>query len=135
MSKVTIAVTAGVAAVYPFGQQHASRVLKQGQSLDVEVGPDAGPKLADLAGVLGLVFDSIKADLGAPAAGVAQDEPFGQRDGTMEVRAADGPVTVRRYAGSDFAELSLAEGEKFTAEVTESNRITLAIYPAEASPK
>jgi hypothetical protein len=128
MAKFSIAVTAGVANVYPFGQQHDGHVMKAGQSIDLEVGPDCEPKMADVAGVLGLMFDKMKEDLGAPAAGVATSEPITKREGTLDVTAVDGDVLLRRYAGSDFAELILKQGEHAVVDVTESNRITLAVY-------
>jgi len=128
MAKFTITVATGVANIYPFGQQHEGRTLKAGQGMDLEVGPGCEPKMAEFAGILGLAFDKMKEDLGAPAAGVATSAPLSEREGTLDVAAVDGDVLLRRYAGSDYAELILKQGEHAVIDVTESNRITLAVY-------
>jgi hypothetical protein len=125
MNNVRIAVVAGIAALYPFGQQGASITMKAGQkiTLDVGVTPEEQGKLP------------ISADLHAPAVGVETDAKYGERDGTIHVHVEDGAVTVRVYDGSEFKETLLVTGHGMNVSITESNHITLALYAAVPTPK
>src|SRR5580765_6703990 len=127
MSKFFIGVSAGIANIYPYGQgSDVTKTLKEGEALmcQVPVGDHVEPHIAQTP------KDALKGmaeeDKAAPAAGVA-DQPPGQRTGTLLVAVTDGEVTVRTYEGTEFTELSLHKGETLSAEVTESNHITLAV--------
>jgi hypothetical protein len=120
MSKFTITVKKGVAAVYPDGTKGKPQELRAGDSIACITQPHDAHSLRGLA----------SADVVAPAAGVAIDQPYGDREGVLQVEVQEGAVTVRIYAGADFTTESVAAGEKTIVPVTESNRITLAVYDA-----
>lgn len=121
MNKVLISVIVGVANVYPHGQEGKAVVLREG-----EEGIAVEAKREDIA---------VKSDLIAPAAGVATGEPYSKRDGEIRVKCVEGAVTLRTYEGADFSDEVLRRGESQDVEVTESNRITLAVYELTAEPK
>lgn len=135
MSKFIIGVSAGIANVYPYGQgSNATKVLKANEALlcEVPVGDHVEPQ--EVQYIAQAPREELKnmaaEDKAAPAAGVA-DQPPGQRTGTLLVAVTDGEVTVRTYEGTEFTEIDLREGETLSAEVTESNHITLAVYDAQ----
>jgi hypothetical protein len=133
MAKFKLTVAAGVAAIYPVGQEGQGKTMKQGESveLDVPVGPHAEHKGGKPFDVLSMA----KEDLGAPAAGVATSEPIDDREGTVEVAVLSGRIVLRKYEGAEFVEQELNQGSTVSVPITESNRITLAVYDAAAAPK
>jgi len=125
MSRFKIGVLSGVAAVYAAGMGTAAQVLRAGES--VELGSAAEPK-ADEYTVGANLVEAAARDVAAPAAGVATDEPFNSRDGLLRVEVLTGRVAVRTYEGTDFTTKTVREGDSVDVEVTETNRITLAVY-------
>jgi hypothetical protein len=131
MSKFTIGVTAGTANVYPYGQgSEVKKVLKEGETVacEVPVGPHPEPQIAQPPKEQ--ARQQVDEDKAAPAAGVADDAPHGQRAGTLLVAVTQGAVTLRTYAGNAFSEQKLELGASASVEVTETNHITLAVYDA-----
>ena len=135
MSKFIIGVSAGIANVYPYGQgSSVTKTLKANEALlcEATVGDHVEPQ--EVQYIAQAPREELKnmaaEDKAAPAAGVA-DQPPGQRTGTLLVAVTDGEVTVRTYEGTEFTEIDLREGETLSAEVTESNHITLAVYDAQ----
>ena len=139
MSKFTLTVTQGVAKVYPYGQvSDVEQVLHEGESADLEVpvGPHVEPAGAEPSVAVGqgaLLQAQVDADKSAPAAGIDEDSPRDARAGTVSVTVTEGSVTLRTYEGSRFTEKLLEEGADARVELTESNRISLAVY--DAAPK
>jgi hypothetical protein len=130
MAKATITVVSGVANVYPQGagsNDKPHKTLHEGESVDCEVELNAENKEAGRDRMKA----QAQADKDAPAAGVAIDEPYGSRAGRVEVAAVEGEVTVRTYVGAAFKERKLEQGENLSAEITEANRVTVAVYPVE----
>jgi hypothetical protein len=135
MSKFIIGVSAGIANVYPYGMaSNMTKVLKANDALlcEVPVGDHVEPQEVQYIAKPAKEYlrGMAEEDKAAPAAGVA-DQPPGQRTGTLVVAVTDGEVTVRTYEGTEFTEIDLRKGETLSAEVTESNHITLAVYDAQ----
>jgi len=144
MSKFIIGVTKGIAKVYPYGQgSEVSKVLKESEALlcQVPVGDHvepvatdpnkpvaADPKIAQ--STKDLLKGMADEDKAAPAAGVANDEPPSSRTGTILVAVTEGKVTVRTYHETEFSEQVVEQGASASVDVTESNRITVAVYEA-----
>jgi hypothetical protein len=155
MSKFIIGVSEGIAKVYPYGQiSSVEKVLKEGEALlcQVPVGPHPEPYVAT-SGVI-TDPDSVvipdaptskptiqpetkehlqglaEEDKNAPAAGVDDDSSPGDRTGMLLVSVLEGKVKVRTYESSRFTEQDVEQGASVSVAVTESNRITLAVYEA-----
>ena len=136
MSRFFLAVQAGVAKVYPYGQgSQVAKTLTEGEAVlcSVPVGDHVEPHVSPEPDVKTSLQNLAAEDQAAPAAGVDTDSPPGNRTGTVLVAVLDGSVTLRTYSGAMFSESALGAGEYASVDVTESNRITLAVY--DAAPK
>lgn len=115
----------GEAAIYPAGSDDDGVDVQApfSQDFDLEPAPKDG-RIGSADKVAVAVGSATKRAYPAPAS----VSPIS----AVRVTALEFPIKVRHYYyKTNFTEVPLSEGEQYAAVVTETNKVTLAVYPPE----